>query len=121
VILSDGLWIADRHSEHIACARGGPVLSAGELTFQIDRRTKQVEVVAVTNQSTGFCPEPESLPAVAAALDGLGIEHPGEFTTAMIFRRCANCGTTNVVKDGWFECAICGRELPGEWNFDSPT
>ncbi len=30
------LWIADRHSEHVACARGGDVLSAGELTFEVD-------------------------------------------------------------------------------------
>src|SRR5262245_32836897 len=27
------LWVADRHSEHVQCARGQDVLSAGEMTF----------------------------------------------------------------------------------------
>lgn len=30
------LLIADRHSEHVACAGGKEVLSAGEMTFEID-------------------------------------------------------------------------------------
>src|SRR6186997_241585 len=56
------LLVADRRSEHVACAGGGPVLSAGETFFGVegDRR----EVAEVSNQSTGFCPEPESWPAV---------------------------------------------------------
>lgn len=29
------LWIADRRSEHVACARDEPVQSAGEMTFLI--------------------------------------------------------------------------------------
>lgn len=119
VVLPDGLWVADRHSEHVACARGGPVYSAGEMTFAVDRRRQSVEVVYVTNQSAGFCPEPGSWPAVAAALDAAGIGHPGGFNAAMIFRRCPACGATNIVKDGWFECAVCGGELPREWNYDS--
>lgn len=52
------LWINERRSEHFVCAAGHDVLSAGEMTFAIEK--KQVEVVEVTNQSTGYCPEPES-------------------------------------------------------------
>lgn len=32
------LWIADRRSEHVACANGGDVLAAGELTFAVAKR-----------------------------------------------------------------------------------
>ena len=120
VVLADGLWVADRHSEHVACARGAAVYSAGEMTFALDRRGRgrpSVEVVHVTNQSTGYCPEPESWPAVAAALDAAGIAHPGGFTAEMVFRRCPKCGSTNIVKDDWFECPVCGAELPRTWNF----
>jgi hypothetical protein len=108
------LLIADRRSEHVACAGGGPVLSAGELFFRIG---DGVEVAEASNQSTGFCPEPESWPAVAAALDRAGIPHPGGFTTEVVFRRCERCGERNVVKDGWFVCGLCGAELSAEWNF----
>jgi hypothetical protein len=121
VVLPDGLWIADRRSEHVACARGGPVHSAGEMTFSVDRRARSVEVVYVTNQSTGFCPEPESWPAVEAGLDAAGLAHPGGFSAEMIFRRCPKCKATNIVKDGWFECAVCGAELPSEWNYGAPA
>ena len=120
VVLPDGLWIADRHSEHVACARGAPVYSAGEMTFALDRRGSSVEVVYVTNQSTGYCPEPESWPAVAGALDAAGIGHPGMFSAEMIFRRCPKCEATNIVKDGWFACAMCGAELPAKWNYGTP-
>jgi hypothetical protein len=61
------LLVADRSSEHISCSGGHAVLSAGEMFFRVSNST--VEVVDVSNQSTGFCPEPESWPAVAATLD----------------------------------------------------
>src|SRR5262245_42017436 len=96
------LVVADRRSEHIACSGGGPVLSAGELFLAVSGT--DVEVVEVSNQSTGFCPEPESWPAVSAALDRVGVPHPGRFTLEVIFRRCPRCGERNVVKDGWFVC-----------------
>jgi hypothetical protein len=121
VVLPDGLWVADRHSEHVACARGGPVHSAGEMTFAVDKRLRSVGVIHVSNQSAGFCPEPESWPSVEAALDAAGVDHPGGFSSEMIFRRCPKCGATNIVKDEWFECAICGSALPGEWNYGRPT
>lgn len=114
-IAADGvLSVADRHTEHIACSNGQPVCSAGEIFFSADG----LEVEEISNQSTGFCPEPESWTAVAKALDGLGIPHPGRFTTACIFRRCPACGERNLVKDDAFECQLCGSELPREWNFD---
>jgi len=76
-----------------------------------------LEVVDVSNQSTGFCPEPESWPAVAAALDRIGIPHPGRFTQEVVLRRCLTCGQRNIVKDGWFVCEVCGADLPAAWNF----
>lgn len=109
------LWIADRRTEHVACAAGQHVLSAGEITFAV--RSRHIEVIEVTNQSTGYCPEPESWPVVAQALDRIGIPHPDEFTSALVFRRCAACGSKNIVKDGCFECGVCGAELSRDWNF----
>jgi hypothetical protein len=115
VIDAGGWWLlADRRSEHVACAGGGPALSAGEMFFRLG---EGVEVAEVSNQSTGFCPEPESWPAVAAALDRIGVAHPGRFTTEVVFRRCEKCGERNVVKDGWFVCGLCGADLPPQWNF----
>jgi len=109
------LRIADRHSEHVACAGGGLVFSAGEITFALN--AESVDVVAVSNQSAGYCPEPESWPSVASALDRAGIRHPGHFTQPIVFRRCPSCSQRNIVKDDWFECGVCGNELPGTWNF----
>jgi hypothetical protein len=109
------LLVADRRTEHVACCGGGPVLSAGELFLSVE--AARVEVVEASNQSTGFCPEPESWPVVAAALDRIGLAHPGRFTQEIVFRRCGKCGERNVVKDGWFVCGMCGAELAAEWNF----
>lgn len=113
VVDCDGiLRIADRRSEHVACAAGGPVLSAGEITFTADG-----DVDAVSNQSTGFCPEPESWVHVAAALDRTPVAHPDQFTTSVVFRLCPECNDRNIVKDGWFVCDVCGADLPAIWNF----
>ena len=113
--LQEQLWIADQHSEHVRCAAGQDVLAAGEITFEL--RSKQVVVSAITNQSTGYCPEPESWAIVQRVLDRLQLPHPGAFTTSFIFRRCIKCSTTNIVKDEWFECAVCQAQLPKEWNY----
>src|SRR4051812_23653290 len=48
------LLVADRRSEHVACAGGQPVLSAGEMFLAVEG--DGVEVSEVSNQSTGFCP-----------------------------------------------------------------
>lgn len=110
------LLVADRRSEHVACAGGGDVLSAGEMFFVIDGNTVRVE--EVSNQSTGYCPEPESWPAVERTLEHAGIKHPGGFTTVCVFRRCEACGARNIVKDDWFYCDVCGAALSAQWNFD---
>ena len=109
------LRVADRRSEHVACAGGGDVLAPGELTAVRDGAT--VRVTDISNQSTGYCPEPASWTAVARALDDAGIAHPGGFTCEVTFRRCPKCGERNLVKDDWFECALCSEELPRAWNF----
>ncbi|MCI0705007.1 MAG: hypothetical protein L0241_28440 [Planctomycetia bacterium] len=46
------LLIADRHSEHVACAGGKPVLAAGELTFAL--AGNRVSVTRGSNH-TGSC------------------------------------------------------------------
>ena len=119
VVLTDGLWVADRQSEHVACARGGEVYSAGDLTLAFQQRGLPIAVVEATNQSTGYCPEAESWFAVQRALSRAGIRNDlGEFTTKLIFRRCPKCAATNVVKEEWFPCELCNAELPANWNFD---
>jgi hypothetical protein len=111
------LRLVSRHAEHVACAGGGPVLSAGEMTFEPDGDAWHV--TEVSNQSTGFCPQRGSWAAVAEALDRSGIPHPGRFTTEIVFRRCPSCGQRNLVKDEWYVCAVCDGDLPVEWVFDS--
>lgn len=114
---SGWLRIGDRRSEHVACAGGRPVLSAGEMTFTVTKN--DVAVTWVTNQSTGYCPEPGSWPAVEAALARAGFVVPDGFSQALDFRRCPHCGSINIVKDGVFECGACSAPLPEEWNLDT--
>jgi hypothetical protein len=111
ITTSGEIRIASRRSEHVACAGGLDVLSAGEIVFVPAR------AVAVSNLSTGYCPEPASWPAVARALERAGIAHAGGFTNAYEFRRCPGCGERNLVKDDFFACALCDAELPAAWNF----
>ncbi len=109
------LRLAPRRSEHVACAGGAEVLGAGEIEF--GRAGERWAATGISNQSTGYCPDPDSWPAVAAALDRAGVAHPGEFTDPVVFRRCPACGERNLVKDCDFVCAVCGADLPPEWNF----
>jgi hypothetical protein len=110
------LRVADRHSEHVACAGGEPVLSAGEISFELSGAGPQI--VAVTNQSTGYCPEPESWAAVAAALNSakLDFRGPDRFEPAFEFRRCPSCKTINLVREEIFLCGVCDAALPVWWN-----
>ncbi|WP_280838414.1 hypothetical protein [Micromonospora sp. A200] len=55
------LRLAARRSEHVACAAGGEVLAAGEIAFV--RRRDGWPVSEVSNQSTGYCPDPYCWPA----------------------------------------------------------
>lgn len=118
VVDSEGyIRVADRHSEHVACAGGKSVLSAGEIFFAYNKQN--FEVVEITNQSTGYCPEPESWSQVEKALEQILLPHPGNFTTEFIFRRCPVCRQLNIVKDDLFLCAVCNTNLPKIWNCDS--
>ena len=108
------LLIADRHSEHVACAGREDVLSAGEIT--LEKIDEKVSTPHITNQSTGYCPEPKSWPAVEYALNRAHIDHPGRFTTEFIFRRCEECGALNIVKDNWYVCLECNANLNEGWN-----
>jgi hypothetical protein len=108
------LRIADRRSEHVACAGGGTVMSAGEISFDPEQN---FEITQISNQSTGYCPEPESWPSVEQALRLIGIRFPEGFTTTCVFRLCRNCGQRSIVKDECFTCDVCGHALPTDWNF----
>ena len=111
----DELWLADRRSEHVACAGGEDVLAAGEITFY--RVGDRFEVIEVTNQSTGYCPQPSSWPVVAGVLDRMKIQCPLEFTTGFEFRRCEQCASINLIKEGLYSCDVCGEKLSLSWNF----
>lgn len=111
------LLLAPRRSEHVACAGGQPVLAAGEIGFVA--QAKGWLVGEVSNHSTGYCPDPDCWPAVAAALRRVGVPSPGGFTSEVRFRRCPRCGERNVVKDEWLVCALCGGPLPDGWNFET--
>ncbi|AKF10957.1 hypothetical protein [Sandaracinus amylolyticus] len=114
VVDLDGvLRIADRSSEHVACAGGRPVLAAGELEVSGSR------VVSATNLSTGYCPEAGCWSALAEALDRAGIARPSAFAHAFEMRRCVACGARQVTKDGELECVECGAALAARWNFDA--
>ena len=107
------LRIADRRSEHVACAGGRPVQAAGEMTFSVG---PTIEVSEVSNQSTGYCPEPSSFGSVAKALHAAGIVGPGNYTFACEFRRCDACNTLTLIKSGDYTCAVCGADLPPQYN-----
>jgi hypothetical protein len=112
------LRLAPQRSEHVACAGGGPVLSAGEITFAEDHGHWRAD--EISNQPTGYCPDPTSWTAVQAALDRAGLRHPGAFTHPIVFRRCPQCRQRNIVKDDHFVCAVCQAPLPSAWNADQP-
>ncbi|MEU1396768.1 TFIIB-type zinc ribbon-containing protein [Micromonospora zamorensis] len=115
VALDSLLRLAPRRSEHVALAAGQDVLAAGEIMFAYEASAWRV--LEVTNQSTGYCPDPDCWTAVSGALDRLAVEHPGDFTTKLLFRRCPSCGERNIVRDGDFTCALCDSVLPTHWNF----
>lgn len=110
------LVINDRHSEHVMCAGGRKVLSAGEITFSFDK--EEVYVSGLSNQSTGYCPKSTSWEIVVWVLDKIGIKHPSQFTQSFEFRYCENCQTKSLIKENIFECAVCESDLDLEWNID---
>lgn len=119
VVGADGvLRLAPRRGEHVACAGGAMVLSAGEIGFV--REGDRWAVSEVSNQSTGYCPDIGSWWAVAQALDDVGLGRPSGFTHEVVFRRCPDCQEHNIVREDDFVCVFCGSDLPEMWNVD-PT
>ena len=112
VNVQGALVVAPRRSEHVACAGGEAVLTAGEICFE-----PSGALVAITNNSTGYCPSETCWDAVRLALDRAELPRPEAFTFVAVFRRCPQCSERNLVKDEWFVCAMCDAELPREWNF----
>jgi hypothetical protein len=110
------LRLAPRRSEHVVCASGGAVLSAGEMSFR--EESGQWVVGEVSNQSTGYCPDVSSWPSVADALDAVEIEHPSGFTHQVVFRCCPSCRQLNIVREEDFVCVFCDSALPEKWNVD---
>ncbi|MGI5508728.1 hypothetical protein [Streptomyces sp. CA-106131] len=111
------LRLAPRRSEHVACAGGESVLSAGEIGFI--REAGRWLVGHVSNHSTGYCPDVSSWSAVAQALDCVGLRRPSGFTHEVVFRRCPDCQERNIVREDYFVCVFCGSDLPDGWNVDS--
>ncbi|WP_191294726.1 hypothetical protein [Kitasatospora herbaricolor] len=112
------LRLAPRRSEHVVCAGGDMVLSAGEIGFREESGRWAID--EVSNQSTGYCPDVSSWPAVAEALDQAGIVRPSGFTHEVVFRRCPSCQQLNIVREDDFVCVFCDEALPREWNVDRP-
>ncbi len=110
------LRLAPRRSEHVVCADGQAVLAAGEIMFR--RESGRWAVVEVSNQSTGYCPDLGSWPAVAAALDRAELARPPGFTHEVVFRRCPSCHELNIVREEVFVCVFCDEDLPLEWNVE---
>jgi hypothetical protein len=61
--------------------------------------------------STGYCPSPDSWPAVATALNSVGIGHPPDFTNKIVFRVCPTCRQCNIIRDDHYVCALCDADL----------
>jgi hypothetical protein len=119
VVGLDGvLRLAPRRSEHVACADGDMVLSAGEISFT--READRWIVNEVSNHSTGYCPDVSSWAAVARALDAVELRPPSGFAHEVVFRRCTDCQEHNIVREDDFVCVFCGGDLPATWNVD-PT
>lgn len=88
--------------------------AAGELTVALE--CGRVVVTRLSNQSTGYCPQPESWNAAAAALRAIGLEPPTGFDPRCEFRCCERCGALNIVKHDAFDCAVCDASLPRAYN-----
>jgi hypothetical protein len=113
--IDKNLWITDRHYEHVACAQGKAVLAAGEISFF--QQNQDIEIIYISNQSTGYCPEPSCWSVVQDVLIQAEICHPASFSLECIFRRCEDCGQRNIVKDNDYHCAVCNHPLSRHWNF----
>jgi hypothetical protein len=115
IVDTDGaFWIADRGSEHFACARLESLLSAGEVFFTLFGSTPSI--YRITNQSTVYCPEPDSWKSVEMALSKTGIEFPDGFEPPFEFRRFTGGRTLAIVRGEVLTCLMCRTDLPRHCN-----
>ncbi len=118
--LQGKLVIADRHSEHVQCAFGENVISAGEIAFVVEKKGG-ISVDSITNQSTGYCPSPESWFEVEKALKKIpklkGLSLLKSFEPKFVFSYCPDCKTRQIVKDEFYFCLECEQELLSEEEF----
>jgi hypothetical protein len=80
-------------------------------------------VTEISNESTGYCPDLDSWPAVAAVLDRAGICHPDGFTQPIIFRACTTFhrSTSSATMTSPAPCAAPPCPAGGtSTSFDSP-
>lgn len=109
--LKGHLLISDRHSEHVQCAFGENVLSAGEIGFKVESQ-ERVKVESLTNLSTGYCPPPKSWSEVYKTLIQIeGLIIPKKFEPSYIFSYCSQCKQRQIIKDDFYYCPICEKEL----------
>ena len=115
--LDDQLVITDRHAEHVQCALGNLVKSAGEINFYIAKRNK-IQIDSITNQSTGYCPHATSWKSVKIALEKVfDTNIPDGFDPEFIFSYCSQCQTRQIVKDEFYFCPTCHGTLLDEYAF----
>lgn len=114
VSLEGRLLLSARGTEHVALAQGANVRGAGEISLAVHRDI--IHVTSVTNQSTGYCPEPSCWLHVKAALEAAGLTPTDGFTHEFHFRRCTRCHTINLLKPEFPDCPVCGEQLPEKWN-----
>jgi hypothetical protein len=88
------LWLAPRRSEHVACARGGEVLAAGEM--QLETIEGEWWAVEISNQSTGYCPDTGTWHVVRRALNEVGVRHPVGSPTIIFRLRADSTGVTDA-------------------------
>lgn len=111
---SGSLYLADRRSEHVVCARGGRVRAAGEIFFELTGG--RLAIARVSNQSTGYCPPVETWEVVEKWMQSLPLEAPSFFDPACEFRRCDCCGGLQIWKEYSPDCLFCDKPLAGCWN-----
>lgn len=115
--LDNQLLIVNRHSEHVQCAFGKDVLSAGEIGFIIEKENR-IRIDSITNQSTGYCPAASSWIEVKKALQKIeGLSIPNGFEPTFVFSYCLTCQTRQIVKEAFYYCPLCEGELLSEAEF----
>ena len=111
VDLRGRLRVAPRRSEHVACASADPLLAAGEFT---SGPPPQSPAPATTRRATPLTST--AYRARARAARGRARTAARVLSGPIVFRRFPRCREINVVKGGWFVCALCDADLPEQWN-----